>query len=181
MTTSATCGNRSRLANFSRSSTTCTSKPASCAIVQTRPDVTGANHVERRVRFDRFDVDAHLSAAHQSGFLREVVVQLVVHELRLAGRSLRALSRTHRSRSIHRRWCRPGAIREHQHLCADLLGRRARGRHDGDERRGFSALQSLGDGSENFLASRGLMRQDHGTSPWFPEAPVVRLLPDCRG
>ena len=48
-------------------------------------DVAGADDVELGRRLDRLDVDVHLSAADQPGFLREVVVELVVHELRPRG------------------------------------------------------------------------------------------------
>ena len=47
--------------------------------------VSGANHVQLGRRLDRLDVDAHLSTADQSRLLGKVVVELVVHELRLAG------------------------------------------------------------------------------------------------
>ena len=49
-----------------------------------KADVAGADDVELGRRFDRLDVDVHLPAADQPGFLREVVRQLVVHQLRLA-------------------------------------------------------------------------------------------------
>ena len=45
-------------------------------------DVAGADDVELGRRLDRLDVDVHLPAADQPGLLREVVVELVVHELR---------------------------------------------------------------------------------------------------
>ena len=52
---------------------------------QVEADVAGAEDVELGRRLDRLDVDVHLPAADQPGLLREVVVQLVVHELRLRG------------------------------------------------------------------------------------------------
>ena len=47
-------------------------------------DVAGADDVELGRRLDRLDVDVHLPAADEAGLLREVVGQLVVHELRRA-------------------------------------------------------------------------------------------------
>ena len=83
-TTSVAVGKRSRLANFSRSSTTWTRKPTSCGEPrEVEADVAGADDVELGRRLDRLDVDVHLAAADQSGLLGEVVGQLVVHELRL--------------------------------------------------------------------------------------------------
>ena len=51
---------------------------------QMEADVAGADDVQLGRRLDRLDVDVHLAAADQPGLLREVVVELVVHELRLA-------------------------------------------------------------------------------------------------
>ena len=48
-------------------------------------DVAGADDVQLGRRLDRLDVDVHLSAADEAGLLREVVGQLVVHELRPRG------------------------------------------------------------------------------------------------
>ena len=48
-------------------------------------DVAGADDVQLGRRLDRLDVDVHLPAADEAGLLREVVGQLVVHELRPRG------------------------------------------------------------------------------------------------
>ena len=52
---------------------------------EVKADVAGADDVELGRRLDRLDVDVHLAAADQPGLLREVVVELVVHELRPRG------------------------------------------------------------------------------------------------
>ena len=51
---------------------------------EVKPDMAGADDVELGRRLDRLDVDVHLPAADEPGLLREVVGQLVVHELRPA-------------------------------------------------------------------------------------------------
>ena len=48
-------------------------------------DMSGADDVQLGRRLDRLDVDLHLTAADEPGLLREVVVELVVHELRARG------------------------------------------------------------------------------------------------
>ena len=57
-------------------------------------DVTGADDVQARRGLERIDVDVHLPSADEAVLLREVVVELEVHE-RLAARveRLRAPSR----------------------------------------------------------------------------------------
>ena len=78
--TSMPSAKRSAFANFSRSSTTWTRKPASCAIrADVVADVPGAEDVDVRRWLDRLDEDLHLTAADEPGFLREVVVELVLH------------------------------------------------------------------------------------------------------
>ena len=42
------------------------------------------------------------------------------------------------------------AVTEDEHLRAHPLRRGTRGRHDGDERRRFTALERVGDGGEDF-------------------------------
>ena len=91
-----------------------------------KADVPRADNVELGRRLDRLDVDAHLPAADQPGLLREVVVELVVHELRLArgDRLARLPERVvlvapAADRADH------AAVAEHEHLCADALRRRA--------------------------------------------------------
>src|SRR5439155_20291789 len=44
-------------------------------------DMAAADDVQLRRRLDRLDVDVHLSAADETSLLREVVRQLVVHDL----------------------------------------------------------------------------------------------------
>ena len=85
--TSSASGKRSRLANFSRSSTTWMRKPTSWARLRQVPaDVAGADDVELRRRRERIDVDVHLPSADQAVLLREVVVELVVEQRAPAGR-----------------------------------------------------------------------------------------------
>ena len=43
-------------------------------------DMAGADDIQARRRFERFNVDLHLPAADQSVFLREVIVEVVLHE-----------------------------------------------------------------------------------------------------
>ena len=88
------------------------------------PDVTGADDVQARRGLERIDVDVHLSSADEAVLLREVVVELEVHEhlsarvedfSRLeAGFVLVAAAADRADRA---------AIRKHQHLGAGALRR----------------------------------------------------------
>src|SRR6185503_3177996 len=86
-----------------------------------------------------------------SGFLREVVGQLVVHELRPAIRD-RFLRLPERIVLVAAAANRPdgAAIGEDEHLRADALRRGAGGGDDGDERRRLAAIERVGDGGEYF-------------------------------
>ena len=126
-TISSAVGKRSAFANFSRSSTTCTRKPD--LVRQARevePDVAGADDVQLGRRLDRLDVDVHLPAADEPGLLREIVRQLVVHQLRPAvGDRLARLPEgvvlvaAAADRADH------PPVGEHEHLGADALRRRS--------------------------------------------------------
>ena len=165
----STSGKRSRFANFSRSSTTWTSKADR---VRQRgelgADMAGADHVQLGRRLDRLDVHVHLPAAHEAGLLGEVVGQLIVHELRLARRD--GLARLP-ERVVFVAAAADGAdhpsIAEHEHLGADALRRRAGGRDDRDERRRFAAIQRVGDGREYFFVhARRLYGVCSGRAGW---------------
>src|SRR4051794_37042525 len=98
-------------------------------------DVAGADDVELGRWFDRLDVDAHLASADQSRLLREVIVQLVVHELRLPVRDGFASlpERIVLVTAAADRADQP-PVGEDQHLRPDTLRSRPGGRDDGDER-----------------------------------------------
>ena len=119
-------------------------------------DVPGADDVQPRRRFERLDVDLHLAAADQPVFLREIVVEVVLHQLRLA-----RLNRLFRlpERVVLVAAAADGAdgaaVGKHEHLRADALRRRAVGRHDRHERGVFAALERLGQRLENFLGHVG--------------------------
>ena len=73
-TISSAFGKRSRLANFSRSSTTCTRKPDLVREPgEMEPDMARADDVQLGRGLDRLDVDVHLPAADQPRLLREIV------------------------------------------------------------------------------------------------------------
>ena len=152
-TTSIPSPNRSELANFSRSSTTWTRKPTSCAsFADEVADVPGAKHVDVRRRLHRFDEDFHLPSAHEPGFLREVVVQLVLDVQRATVRDRLAgfPERIVLIAAAADRADRP-AVRVDEHLCPDALRCGPVGGDDRDERHFFPALECLRQGGENLL------------------------------
>src|SRR5262245_18491477 len=111
-----------------------------------------ADHVQLGRRFDRLDIHAHLTTTDQPGLLREIVVELVVHELRpsiedgfarLAEGIVLVAATADGSHQT--------AITKHEHLGPNALRRRASRRNDGDERRGLTALERFGDGGEDLL------------------------------
>src|SRR5262249_41113649 len=113
-------------------------------------DVAGADDVQLGRRLDRLDVDVHLSAADQPGLLREVVVELVVDELRppAADRLARLAKRVVLVAAAADRADDP-AVAEHEHLGPDPLRCGTGGRHDRDQRRRLSAFQGVSDGGED--------------------------------
>ena len=128
-------------------------KPIVCARrAEVVTDVAGADHVQARRRFERLDVDLHLPAAHQTVFLGEVVVQVVLDELRLArlNRFLRLPERVVLVAAAADGADR-AAVGKHQHLRAHALRRRPLGRHDRHERRVLAALERLGQRLKNLL------------------------------
>ena len=140
-------------ANFSRSSTTWTRKPAVDRRVRQVPaDVAGADDVEARRGREGIDVDVHLTAADETVLLREIVVQFVVEERLPAGRDrvarlqagvvLVAAAADRADRA---------AVREDQHLGAGPLRRGSPRAHDRHERDGFAAPEGIRRGGENFL------------------------------
>ena len=121
-------------------------------------DMACADHIQARRRFERLDVDLHLSAAHQAILLGEVVVQVVLDQLRLP-RLDRVLGLPERVVLVAAaaNGADGAAIRKHDHLCADALGRRSLGRDDRHERGVFAALERLGQRLENFLGHVGMI------------------------
>ena len=150
---SSASGKRSRLANFSRSSTTWVRKPAMWASSRDVPaDVAGADDVEMRGRRERVDVDVHLAAADEAVLLGEVVVEVVVEQRAAAGgdRFARfpegvvlvapAADRADRA-----------AVGEDEHLRARPLRRRAVGADDGHERGRLAARERVGGGRQDLF------------------------------
>src|SRR4051812_7676035 len=122
-----------------------------CDAREVEPDVAGPNDIELWRWLDRLDVDVHLSAAHEAGLLCEVVVELVVDELRRAVEDrLSCLTEGIVLVTASADGSDDPAVAEDEHLCADALRRGARGRHDGDQRRRFAALQRVGNSGEDF-------------------------------
>ena len=115
-------------------------------------DVAGADDVQLGRRLDRLDVDVHLPAADEPGLLREIVGQLVVHELRppVGDRLARLPERVVLVAAAADR-ADDAAVGEDEHLRADPLRRRSGRRDDRDERRRLAALERVGDGGEDFL------------------------------
>src|SRR5262249_10703586 len=115
-------------------------------------DVAGANHVELRRRLDRLDVDVHLSTADETGFLREVVGELVVDHFRPArldrfarlpeGVVLVAAAADRADLA---------AVTKHQHLRADPLRRRPGRGDDRHQRRQLAAFEGIDNGGEDLL------------------------------
>ena len=161
--TSSASGKRSRLANFSRSSTTWMRKPASCASSAEVPaDVAGADDVELRGRRERIDVDVHLSAADEAVLLREVVVQLVVEQRAAAGgdRLARLPERVVLVAAAADRADR-AAVGEDQHLGAGALRRRAVARARPSRARPPRRARA------RRPRRRGLPRSDRGPRSWI--------------
>src|SRR5262249_34699937 len=105
-----------------------------------------------RRRFNWLDVDAHLTAANETGLLCEVVVELIVDELRSSIED--RLARLAKGVVL----IAPAAdgsdqpsVPKHEHLRADALRRRTGRGHDSHQRRGLSAFERFGDGGEDLL------------------------------
>ena len=119
---------------------------------EVEPDVARADHEELRRGLNGLDVDVHLTTTDEAGLLGEVVRQLVVHELRpsvenrLARLAERVVLVAAAADGAHH-----AAVAEDQHLGADPLRRRSRGRDDGDQRGRFAPVEGIGDGGEHFL------------------------------
>ena len=114
--------------------------------------MAGADDVQARRRLERIDVDVHLPSTDEAVLLREVVVQLEVHEHLTAG--LEQLSRLQAGFVL----VAPAAdradraaVREHQHLGAGPLRRGPSRAHDGHERDRLAALERVSRRSEDFL------------------------------
>ena len=115
------------------------------------PDMTRADHVQLRRRFDWLDVDVHLPAADQPRFLREVVGQLVVHDLGPAARNrLTRLPERVVFVAAAADGAHGAAVGEDHHFGADALRRRPGGGHDRHQRRRLAALQRVDDRGEDF-------------------------------
>ena len=116
-------------------------------------DVAGADDVEARRRLERIDVDVHLPSADEAVLLREVVVQLEVHE-GLAAR-LRCASRAFEAGVVLVAAAADGAdgpaVGVDQHLGAGPLRRRSARAHDGHERDRLAALERVSRRGEDFL------------------------------
>ena len=111
-----------------------------------------ADDVELRRRFDRLDVHVHRPAADETGFLGEVVGQLVVDELRpAAGDRFACLPEGVVFVAPAADGADDSAVGEHEHFRADTLRRRAHGGDDGDEGRRLPTLERVGNGREHFL------------------------------
>src|SRR6185295_15799000 len=117
---------------------------------------------------DWLDVDVHLSAADEPGFLREVVVELVVDELRLAAgdRVLRLPERVVLVTAAADGADDP-AVAEDEHLRADTLRRRAGGRDDGHERGGFAPVERIGHRREDLFVHVGIIRRAREARPTY--------------
>src|SRR3954471_20266589 len=114
-------------------------------------DVTGADDVELGRGLDGLDVDVHLAAADQPRLLGEVVVKLVMHQLRLARADRLACF----AEGVV--FVAPAAdradqapIAEDEHLRADALWRRSGGRNDRHQCRRLAALERIGHGGKHF-------------------------------
>ena len=119
---------------------------------QVQADVARADHIQLGRRLDRLNVDVHLSTADEARLLREVVGELVVHELRFAAGNRLAGSpeRVILVAAAPDRADDP-AVGEDEHLRADALRRRSAGGDDRHERGRFAALERIGDGGEDFF------------------------------
>ena len=115
-------------------------------------DVAGAEDVDIRRRLDGLDEDLHLAAAYQTGLLREVVVELVLHVQRPArlDRFAGFPERVVLVAAAADRADGP-AVGKDQHLGADALRRGAGGGDDGDEGDFLPAIQGLREGGKDLL------------------------------
>src|SRR5207247_7638832 len=112
-----------------------------------KPHVAGADDVELGRRLDWLDIDVHLATADETRLLREVVRQLVMNHSRLAcGDRLAGFPESVVLVTAAAARADDAAVGKHEHLGADALRRRAPCRDDRDERRRFTALESIGDG-----------------------------------
>src|SRR5205823_8840278 len=122
---------------------------------QVKPHMSRADDVQLRRRLDRLDVDVHLPAADQPGFLREVVGELVMYELRLtaADRDTRLAERVVFIAAAAN-GADGAAVGKYEHLGAHALRRRAARRHDGDERRRLAPFERIGERGKDLLVHR---------------------------
>ena len=121
-------------------------------------DVSGPEDVHIGRCFDGLDEDLHLSAAHEAGLLREVVVELVLHVQRPArldrlarlpeGIVLVAPSADRSDRS---------AVGKDQHLGAHALGRGAGRGHYRDKGHFLPAFERIGEGGKDLLVHIGII------------------------
>jgi hypothetical protein len=115
-------------------------------------DVARAEDVDGGRCLDRLDEHLHLAAADQPGLFREVVVQIVLDGLRLARlQHLPRLADGVVLVAAAADGADDAAVGKDQHLRADALRRRSRGRHDRDERHFFAPLQGIGQRGEDFV------------------------------
>ena len=114
--------------------------------------VSSTNDEQPRRGCQRVDMHVHASTANQSVLLREVVVQLVMEQLRASGRqglpgfpegSVFVAPTTDRSERA--------AIGPHQHLRARSLRRRALRAHDRHQRDAFASRQRVRRGRQQFF------------------------------
>ena len=121
-------------------------------IRERKSHMSRADHVQLGRWFNRLDVHAHLAPADEARLLREIVVELVVHELRpsiedgftrLPEGVVLVTTAANRSNEP--------SIAKHQHLRADALRRRTGRRDDGDECRRLTAFERFGDRRKDFL------------------------------
>src|SRR5215470_1445337 len=123
---------------------------------EVKADVTGADDIELGRRLDRLDIDIHLTAANQTGFLGEIVVELVVNELgspardRFAGLPERVVLVAPAADGAD-----DPAVTEDEHFGADPLRGRTSRRHDRHQRRRLAAVERLGHSREDFLVHSG--------------------------
>src|SRR6185369_1413419 len=114
--------------------------------------------------------------ADQAGLLREVIVQLVVHELRRPAED-RLARLPERVVLVAAAADGPDdpAVTEDEHLRADALRRRPGGRHDRDERGRFPALERIRDSGEDFAihAVTDYRLVGQGGQPYPPYPPFL--------
>ena len=144
-------------------------------------DVSGADHVERRRGRDRVDVNLHLAAADQPGFLDEIVVEVVLDE-RGTPRRDRLARATERVVLVAAAADRAdgAAVGEDEHLRADPLRRRADGADDRHERRGFTALERGRRGGQDLIVHpviMGILERDSQAAMLQLCTSVLRIPP----